>query len=101
MQLSESTLKMLIEKAKAHNVMKLMLFGSCLRKPEDEAGDIDLAAEMSPGGNIFKFHGDLLFDVAYKLQKNIDMVNLTDDISIVPYILEEGEVIYDISKQNQ
>lgn len=92
MALKDSTLKMLIEKAKEHKVKKLMLFGSCLSKSDDEAGDIDLAAEMLPGGNIYQFHGDLLCSVK---TKDVDMVNLKYDTRMIPYVMEEGVVIYE------
>jgi predicted nucleotidyltransferase len=98
--LKEDTLAALRERAKEYGVKKLMLFGSCLYKPEEEAGDIDLAAEMLSGFNIFKFHGDILLEVGLKAQKDIDMVDLTHNIPIVPYILEEGIIIYENSEQN-
>jgi predicted nucleotidyltransferase len=95
--LKEDTLAALRERAKEYGVKKLMLFGSCLYKPEEEAGDIDLAAEMLEDADVYKFHGDLLLNLSLKVGKNIDMVDLTHEIPIVPYILEEGIIIYENS----
>ncbi|MDR2870902.1 MAG: hypothetical protein LBV04_10670 [Deferribacteraceae bacterium] len=43
--LTEKTISILRAKAVKYKVKKLLLFGSCLHKPEMDAGDIDLAIE--------------------------------------------------------
>lgn len=89
--LKTKTLNYLREEAKKAGIAKMMLFGSCLHKAEDEARDIDLAVQGIEGWNFHLFHGNLMTD----LGKSIDMVNLSDNTSIVPIILDEGVVIYE------
>ncbi len=98
MALREETLAAIIESAKEYRAKKVMLFGSCLYKPEKEAGDIDLAAEMLQGGNIYEFHGDLLLKLHRIAEKNVDMVGLHEDLPVVSSVLEEGVVIYEATK---
>ncbi len=95
MALKETTLAAIRESAKKYRAKKVILFGSCIHKPEEEAGDIDLAAEMLPKGDIYKFHGDLLLSLLDISQKNVDMVNLVYDTRMVPFVMEEGVVIYE------
>ena len=96
--LKEKTLEYLKRESIKHGVKKLILFGSCLHKPEDDAGDIDLAAEMYEGADIYRFHGELLTTLSVKMRKNVDMVDLSSDVPIVPHILDEGIVIYECPK---
>ena len=86
------TLEFLRKTAKEFGVKKLMLFGSCLRKPEDEAGDIDLAIEGIEGC-IYKFGGRLM--MSEKLNKMVDVVDISDNAPINVYIFSEGVVIYE------
>jgi len=90
--LKPETLKYLQKTAKEFGVKKLILFGSCLRKPEDEAGDIDLAIEGIEGF-FYKFMGELL--MSKELNKLVDVVDLSDDAPINVYILDEGVTIYE------
>jgi predicted nucleotidyltransferase len=91
--LKEKTLDILKEKAEMYKVKKLLLFGSCLDKEEDEAGDIDLAVVGIARGDFLAFYADLLTDE--QIDKNIDLIDTSDDIGIVPVILEQGLVIYE------
>ena len=95
MPLNERTLSLIRKKAEEYKVKKLILFGSCLHNTEDEAGDIDLAAEMPEGGDICQFHGDLLLSSCGITEKNIDMVDLVSDTHMVPFVMEEGILLYE------
>ena len=91
--LTEKTINILKEKAKNYNVKKLLLFGSCLHLPEEEAGDIDLAVEGVEHSKFLTFYSDLLFDK--DIGKHIDLIDMSRDVTIMPVILETGVVIYD------
>lgn len=89
--LKTETLEYLREEAEKAGVKKMILFGSCLRKNEDEAGDIDLAVDGISGWKLNVFHGGLMVD----LRKNIDVVDLSFDLPILHIIDEDGVVIYE------
>ena len=91
--LTEKTINILKEKAQAYNVKRLLLFGSCLHVPEDEANDIDLAVEGIDDDRFFTFHSDLMFDK--DIRKSIDLIDLSGNATIMPVILETGLVIYE------
>jgi predicted nucleotidyltransferase len=91
--LKPETLEYLHNISKEYGVRKMMLFGSCLYKPEDEAGDIDLGVEGLDGINLCYFVGELL--LSKELNKQVHVVDLSDDASIIPIILEEGVAIYE------
>ena len=91
--LNPETLKYLQKVSKEYGVKKMLLFGSCLHKPEDEAGDIDLAVEGLEGTNIYDFVGELL--LAKELKKQVHVVDLSTYTPIVPIVLEEGVIIYE------
>ena len=93
--LKPETLQYLQKEAKNYGIKKMILFGSCLHKPEDEAGDIDLAVDIEGlrDGTIYYFTGELM--LSKELNKQVDIVDLSDDIPIIPIILEEGIVIYE------
>jgi predicted nucleotidyltransferase len=93
--LTEKTINILKEKAESYNVKRLLLFGSCLTKPEEEAGDIDLAVEGIETSKFLTFYSDLLFD--NDIGKNIDLIDMSRDVTIMPVILETGVVIYESS----
>ncbi|MDR2870552.1 MAG: nucleotidyltransferase domain-containing protein [Deferribacteraceae bacterium] len=90
--LKEKTLDILKEKAEMYNVKKLLLFGSCLHKDEEEASDIDLAVEIDRE-DFLAFYTDILFDD--DINKSIDLIDMSDDIGIVSVINEQGVVIYE------
>ena len=88
--LKPETLEYLQKVAKDFGVKKLILFGSCLHKPEDEARDIDLAIEGIEG-DFYQFGGKLMMS----LNKLVDVVDLSWKAPINVYILSEGVVIYE------
>ena len=93
--LTEKTINILKEKAKAYNVKRLLLFGSCLNMSEEEANDIDLAVEGIYGDSFFAFHSELMLDD--DINKSIDLIDMSRNATIMPVILETGVVIYESS----
>lgn len=91
--LKPETLDYLREEAEKAGVTKMLLFGSCLYKPEDEAGDIDIAVEGSEKFDLFQFVGELLW--TRRLSKRVDVVDLSDDLPISRLVRRKGVVIYD------
>ncbi len=91
--LTERTIDILREKAERYHVKRLLLFGSCLEKPEEEAGDIDLAVEGIDSDKFLPFYSELMFDK--DINKNIDLIDMADDVPIMPIILENNVVIYE------
>jgi predicted nucleotidyltransferase len=91
--LTEKTIDILREKAERYHVKKLLLFGSCLEKPEAEANDIDLVVEGIDDDKFLTFYSELLFDD--EINKSIDLIDMADDIPIMPLILENNVVIYE------
>jgi predicted nucleotidyltransferase len=91
--LKPETLDYLKKEAKTFGVKKMILFGSCLHKSDDEAGDIDLAIEGLDGITLCYFVGELL--LSKDLKKQVDVVDLSGDIPIIPIALDEGIVIYE------
>ena len=91
--LNPETVQYLQKEAMNFGVKKMVLFGSCLSKPESEAGDIDLAIGGLRKRDLYHFVGELL--LSKEITKQVDIVDLSDDIPIIPIILEEGIVIYE------
>jgi predicted nucleotidyltransferase len=91
--LKKDTLIALREQAKEYGVKKLLLFGSCLYKLEDDAGDIDLAVYGLDKQKFLEFYGEIL--TSSHIKKKIDLVDMNDDVYITPYILENGAIIYE------
>ncbi|MDR2884377.1 MAG: hypothetical protein LBV09_04655 [Deferribacteraceae bacterium] len=91
--LTEKTIAILREKAEAYHVKRLLLFGSCLYKPEAEAGDIDLAVEGIDDDRFIPFLSELLFNK--EINKSVDLVDMSDDLGIVHIVREDNMVIYE------
>ena len=91
--LKPETLEYLQKEAMNFGIKKMILFGSCLHKPEDEAGDIDLAVEGLRKILLPYFVGELL--MSNELKKQVDVVDLSDNTPIMPIILDEGVVIFE------
>jgi len=90
--LTEKTINILKEKAAFYKVKKLLLFGSCLHKPEEEANDIDLLVEIDRI-NYLPLGSDLFWDE--DINKSIDLIDMSSDIPMMPAILEDAVVIYE------
>jgi predicted nucleotidyltransferase len=91
--LKKETLTALRERAQNYGVKKLLLFGSCLHKSEDDAGDIDLAVYGLDKQHFLEFYGEIL--TSSHIKKKIDLVDMNDNVYITPYILENGATIYE------
>ena len=91
--LTDETLTFLRDRARDAGVKKLWLFGSCLEKSEAEAGDIDLAVEGLSKNDLWNFYMAIT-DLDY-MCKRVDIVDMSDPVSIIPYILDGGKVIYE------
>lgn len=80
-----------------YDIDRAYLFGSCLEKPQEEVGDIDLAIEKDGEIGIMEFlrmHGEL--DGAEALgRKSVDIVNLDMHAPINILIRDEMELVYE------
>ena len=79
--------------AEQYGATRVLLFGSCLTGPEDEAGDIDLAVEGLSSGDYHDFWDRLLW--ADELNgKTVDVIRIEDGDFLVPIVLNRGVEIY-------
>jgi predicted nucleotidyltransferase len=73
---------------------RVLLFGSALGAPEDEANDIDLAVEGLDSLAAYNFMMKL-FEAPELNEKPVDVVRLeAANVPILPIILDEGVEIY-------
>ena len=94
--LRQETLKYLRKMCAEYGVKKMILYGSCLHKPEEEANDIDLAIDGIEEFTTLGFAGKLLR--AKELDKPVDVINLSSKNlfnSVREIILDEGMIIYE------
>lgn len=97
--LRETSLEFIRAVAEEYGASRVLLFGSCLEVPEEEAGDIDLAVEGLSDSDYDKFWDRLLW--ADELNgKPVDVVRIEGESFLVPIILHRGVEIYvaEISK---
>lgn len=91
--LRESSLEFIRDTAGEYGASRVLLFGSCLNMPEEEAGDIDLAVEGLSRGDYQDFWERLLW--ADELDgKSVDVIRIEDRDFLVPMILNRGVEIY-------
>ena len=91
--LRDGSLEFIRATAEEYGASRVLLFGSCLNVPEDEAGDIDLAVEGLSSGDYQDFWNRLLW--ADELNaKTVDVLRIEDNGFLVPIILDEGREIY-------
>jgi predicted nucleotidyltransferase len=91
--LRESSLSFIRTVAEEYEATRVLLFGSCLEKSEEDVRDIDLAVEGLSRGVYFDFCGRLLW--ADELGgKTVDVVRVEDNGFLIPIILDEGIEIY-------
>ncbi len=74
--------------AKAYSATRLILFGSAAEKPE-EAKDIDIACDGTPGWKLFEFAARLEDELGTLL----DVVPLTPSTSFTKYVETKGKVL--------
>ena len=91
--LKPETLDFIKKTASEMGVKKVFLFGSCLRKDENEAGDIDLGIEGLSRDEIHVLRRRLYSSPAR--HKDIDVVRMEDRDWIVPLIELDGVSIYE------
>ncbi|MEK7729726.1 MAG: hypothetical protein AAB354_15070 [candidate division KSB1 bacterium] len=87
--LLDHDLNLIRECAAAYEVGELFLFGSSLRNPET-ANDIDLGVLGIEPSRFFAFYGDLLM----KLDKPVDLVDLSESSKFTALIFKHGARIY-------
>lgn len=79
--------------AEEYGAARVLLFGSCLIRSENETGDIDLAVEGLASDDYHAFWDRLLW--ADELGgKSVDVVRIESNGFLVPIILDEGVEIY-------
>lgn len=91
--LHDASLEFIRATAEEYGASRVLLFGSCLRMPEDEAGDIDLAVEGLSRRDYDAFWDRLLW--ANELNgKTVDVIRIEDGDFLVPIVLNRGVEIY-------
>ena len=91
--LNDTSLAFIRSVAEEYGAARVLLFGSCLAGPEDEARDIDLAVEGLSPEDHHAFWDRLLW--ADELGgKSVDVLRVEDNGFLVPIILDEGAEIY-------
>jgi predicted nucleotidyltransferase len=88
--LKPETLEYIKGCAREFDVKAVWLFGSALAD-EASARDIDLAVEGIDSKRFYDFYGRLFFGLA----KPVDLVDLSEDLPIVPLIRQKGTLIYE------
>ena len=89
MPLKEADQKTIIRIGKQFGVRMIWVFGSVLDK-NAEPNDIDIAVDGIKPEDFYKFYGKL----GCALKQQVDLVDMSDDLAIVPVIREKGMVIY-------
>lgn len=95
--LSERSLEYIRRIAKKYEVKQVLLFGSCLNKPEEEANDIDLAVWGLDDRKYFNMYEDLQFKTELG-KKKVDLVYMESGAPITVIVEEEGVPIYDAGR---
>jgi predicted nucleotidyltransferase len=85
MNVSQTQLDLIVQRAREFGAKRLFLFGSALETPDD-VHDIDLAADI-PGLDLFLFAGRL----EHELRCTIDIVALDEPSPLVDSILRRGK----------
>lgn len=91
--LRDTSLEFIRAVAEEYGASRVLLFGSCLDVPEEEAGDIDLAVEGLSDSDYDKFWDRLLWADELK-GKPVDVIRIEGGSFLVPIILHRGVEIY-------
>ncbi|MDR1979363.1 MAG: nucleotidyltransferase domain-containing protein [Synergistaceae bacterium] len=91
--LTQSSLDFIKERAEKFGAKRVLLFGSALTGPEEEANDIDLAVEGLDSLQAYGFTMEL-FEALELGEKPVDVVRMEARAPILPIILDEGIEIY-------
>ena len=87
--LSQQKVDFIVSCAREFDVEAVWLFGSSLGE-EASARDIDLAVEGLAPQRFYDFYGRLFFS----LPKPVDLVDMSEDLPIVPLVRRHGVRIY-------
>ena len=93
MPLKPATLGFIKKTAKEMGATKVVLFGSCLQKDENDAGDIDIGIEGLSRDDVLILRHRLYS--APEMHSDIDVVRMEDRDWIVPLIELDGISIYE------
>ena len=91
--LKPESLAYIKEVAERFGAEKIILFGSCLEKTQEEANDIDL---LVYGLDVFQ-HWDMAREIMWVPEldnKSVDLVRAEDDLRVMVYA-EKGVPIYE------
>jgi predicted nucleotidyltransferase len=92
--LKQSSLDFIQLTAERFGAARILLFGSCLRKSEDEAGDIDLAVYGLSYKNYELMANELLWAPELN-SKNVDLIRAESFLPIMVIAEHEGVPIYE------
>lgn len=92
--LSKNSIEHIKRVAKKHGAARVILFGSCLRLPEAQAGDIDLAVEGLAPETFMDMWNDLTWSEELGM-KNVDLVRAEDCMPVMVMARAEGVIIFE------
>jgi len=87
--LSDTDARIICDCAREYGASEIILFGSSLRDHQT-THDIDLGVRGVEADRFFALYGDLLM----KLDKSIDLVDLSQPSKLTAWILKRGQKIY-------
>lgn len=96
--LSKESLEFIKERAKKHGAQRIVLFGSCVHRPEQEAGDIDLAVGGLDAETFIEMWNDLTWAPELRM-KNVDLVRMEDALPVMVMVRAEGVTIYERERE--
>ena len=96
--LSKESLEFIKERAKKHGAQRIVLFGSCVHLPEQEAGDIDLAVGGLDAETFIEMWNDLTWAPELRM-KNVDLVRMEDALPVMVMVRAEGVTIYERERE--
>ena len=96
--LSQKSLEFIKKIGEKHGVQRIVLFGSCLHLPEEEAGDIDLAVGGLDAETFVEMWNDLTWAPELHM-KNVDLVRMEDALPVMVMVRAEGVTIYERERE--
>lgn len=90
MRVTQEHLDIIVERAKALRLKKVVLFGGALEHPDDTE-DIDIAVATEEGGNFIDFAVELerVMPTVW-----VDVVPIQPNTPFIEYVERKGQVIY-------
>jgi len=89
MAVTKENIEQAVDLAKKYGATRLLLFGSALDDPEN-SNDLDLGVDGIEGLKFFEFGGIL----ETKINKLVDLVDLSSDNRFTRHISKTGKFIY-------